>query len=431
MSLLLVYLFNALILSGLVYWMFRQNWVRSIRPYVLPALGLKLLLVVFLTILYFRGEFIGDRTTFHKAGITLWEYAQAEPLAYLRLLWFNELESEQLRQDLPFTAYHTYSNSFYFIKLISALNFISAGDYFLNNLYLALFSFWGSAYLVAMLARQFAGCKPVAAIAFVFFPTVLFWSVGLLKDPVMYGSMCWLVAMAIALAHKQTVGPWQLFLLPLQVYLFLKIKMFYAAVLLPLLLVYVLIKRLQVNIKWLRQIERQISLLIILVVVVMLLIVLRIKYFDIDFLLYNVIYSYEGILPRSLDDPHISFTNLQPTLQSLIVNYPKATLSSIYRPFIGESWKPLYVASALENLLLLFLTILSIASAFRKKASIKIELLYVVFLVFILVMAGVTGLSTPNFGTLSRYRIVYLPFLVFLLLQNVYAQRLLRCLRLP
>lgn len=120
---------------------------------------------------------------------------------------------------------------------------------------------------------------------------------------------------------------------------------------------------------------------------------------------------------------------LRPTMPSMAANYPEAALSAVYRPFLGESWEPLYVLSSLENLLLLVLSGVALAAVLRRGAGGKVRLLHVIMLVFVLLMAGVTGLSTPNFGTLSRYRIVFLPFLVHLLLQNAYAQRLLQRLR--
>ncbi|WP_299759917.1 hypothetical protein [uncultured Pontibacter sp.] len=432
MSILLVYLLNALILSGLVYWMYRQNWARTIQPYFTPALGLKVLAAVALAILFANGLMLGDRSTYHLGSMRLWQYAQEQPMAYLRLLLFNQFASEEIKASLPFTDWADVLNSFFFIKLISILNFITAGNYLINNLYLAIYSFWGSAYLVAVLARQYPKYKLAAAIAFLFFPTVLVWSVGLLKDPLMYGSMCWLTGAALALAHRQKLAAGSYLLLPLHLYFFVKIRMFYAALLLPLLLVYLLLQRLKANYTVLRPLRAQ--LLFYGVVAAAAIGVVAFIFRDkllVNYLPLYIHKSYVEMLPRALGKPHVALEGLQPTLPSLLLHYPKAMLSSIYRPFIGESWKPLYLASALENLLLLFLTVLSMASAFRKKASIKIELLHVVFLVFILVMAGVTGLSTPNFGTLSRYRIVYLPFLVYLLLQNVYAQRLLQRLRLP
>jgi hypothetical protein len=49
---------------------------------------------------------------------------------------------------------------------------------------------------------------------------------------------------------------------------------------------------------------------------------------------------------------------------------------------------------------------------------------------FCLAVAALIGLTSPNLGSLSRYRTGMLPFLVFLLLQNDYAAAGLRRLGL-
>ncbi|SFU79604.1 hypothetical protein [Pontibacter akesuensis] len=428
---LLVYLLNLLVLGTLVWRMWRQPWAQELRPYFVPALGLKLLLVVALTYLYYAGILRGDRHTYHLAGIKLWEYAQQEPLAYMRLLFFNSFENEALRNALPFTQYPDYSNSFYFIKVVSVLNLLTGGSYLLNNLYLTIYGFWGSAYLVAVLARLFPKYRAAGAVAFLFFPTVLYWSVGLMKDPVMYGSMCWLTGAAVSLAHGFRFRRWQLLLLPLQLYILLKIKMFYAALLLPLLLVYVLVQRLQVRFTSLQTLRAQVICYgaVVAGALVLTALVFREKLL-VDYVPQFIYESYTGILPRAQHRPHVLLEGFEPSIKSLLLHYPEAALSAVYRPFLGESWDILFVLSSLENLLLLGLTLLALAAAFRKGAHLDITLLQVVLLVFVLVMAGVVGLATPNFGTLSRYRLVFLPFLVYLLLQNVYAQRLLYWLRL-
>ncbi|GAB3829495.1 hypothetical protein [Pontibacter rugosus] len=431
MSMLLVYLLNLLVLGALVRWMWRSEWAQELRPYFVPALALKLFLALVLVVMFYTGLQGGDRGVYHQAGITLWEYAQQQPQAYLRLLFTNRFESAELEAALPFTAYIDSSNSFFFIKLVSLLNLLTTGNFLLNNLYFALYSLWGSAYLVAVLGRQFSKYKAAAAVAFLFFPTVLYWSVGLMKDPLMYGSMCWLTGTAVSLAHGYKLGRWQILLLPLQLFLMVKIKLFYAALLLPLLLVYILVQLLQVKFRLLRSLGAKLACYAVLVAGALgfISVVFEEKLL-IDYIPLFIYESYIGILPRSLHQPHILLEGFEPSIQSLLVHYPEAMLSAIFRPFLGESWRLLYVLSSLENLLLLLLTGMAVAAAFRKGAGIKIELLHVVLLVFVLVMAGVVGLATPNFGTLSRYRLVFLPFLVYLLLQNVYAQRLLHMLRL-
>ncbi|WP_276498174.1 hypothetical protein [Pontibacter litorisediminis] len=430
MSVLLVYLFNLLVLGGLSWWLYRQEWAQQLKPYFWPALGLKIAFALGFAV--FRYTLVGhsDTHVYHAAGLQLLEYAQQNPAGYLRLLLFNHFETNVLRASLPFTEHPDFTNSFFFIKLLSVLNLATAGQYYLNNLWLALFSFWGAAYAVAALARVLPKYKPAAAVAFLFFPSVVFWSAGVMKEPVMFGSMCWLVGMALTVAHRYRLSAWSWLLLPLQLYLFIKIKLFYAALLLPLLLAYVLVQRLKVYFGPLALLRVQLLLLLALAGMAVLVVVWQKSIFKPDFILWNLESNYTSLLHRSQHAPHIYLGDLEPTVPSMLLNYPEAALSSIYRPFIGESWKPLYLLAGLENLLLLLLTALAVASMFRKEASIKVKLLHVLLLVFILCMAGITGISTPNFGTLSRYRIVYLPFLVYLLLQNVYAQRLLQRLRL-
>ncbi|SFH25319.1 hypothetical protein [Pontibacter chinhatensis] len=431
MSILLIYLVNLLILGGLVWWLYRQAWTQKLRPYFWLALGLKLLLALTFAIFRYSYANSSDTHVYHAASLQLMEYAGQHPSAYLRLLFFNQFESEAFRASLPFSRFPDFTNSFYFVKLLSVLNLLTAGAYYLNNLYLSLFSFWGSLYLVSVLTRVLPKYKSAAVAAFLFFPSVVFWSTGVMKEPVMFGSMCWVVGAALQLAQGQKLSIWTWLLLPLQVYVFIKIKLFYAGLLLPLLLAYVLVQRLKVYVKPLQSPRVQLLLLLALAGVVVLVVMWQRSVFNPDFILWNLERNYSTLLSRSQHRPHINLHDLEPTLLSMLLHYPEAALSSIYRPFLGESWRLLYLLSGLENLLLLLLTALAVASAFRNGASRRVALLHVLLLVFILCMAGVTGLSTPNFGTLSRYRIVYLPFLVYLLLQNVYAQRLLQRLRFP
>ena len=58
------------------------------------------------------------------------------------------------------------------------------------------------------------------------------------------------------------------------------------------------------------------------------------------------------------------------------------------------------------------------------------SLLVLALLLYCLVLAGLIGLSTPNLGTLHRYRAVLLPWLLWLLLQHDGARRLLRRLKI-
>jgi hypothetical protein len=105
---------------------------------------------------------------------------------------------------------------------------------------------------------------------------------------------------------------------------------------------------------------------------------------------------------------------------------PLATIQTLVRPWLGESWAPLYLAAALENLLLCGLILLAGVAVVRRRAGQLPPALVLALLLYCLVLAALIGLSTPNLGTLHRYRAAMLPWLLWLLLQNDYARQLLR-----
>ncbi|MDQ2792970.1 MAG: hypothetical protein M3Y12_03045, partial [Bacteroidota bacterium] len=92
---------------------------------------------------------------------------------------------------------------------------------------------------------------------------------------------------------------------------------------------------------------------------------------------------------------------------------------------------PLYLAAGLENLLLLSLFGLALLAGWRGRSAGPLPFALVLVLgLYCLALALLLGLTTPNLGTLNRYRSAMLPYLLLLLLQNDYAAGLLRRLRL-
>ncbi|MEQ8423697.1 MAG: hypothetical protein RIA63_03240 [Cyclobacteriaceae bacterium] len=122
--------------------------------------------------------------------------------------------------------------------------------------------------------------------------------------------------------------------------------------------------------------------------------------------------AYVGV---SDENPFIHFTNLSPTWSSILKNSPWAFISGLFRPFIFESQTVFQAVISLENLLLIvlcFINLKNISTAWHSPH----RLMILSAVVYISLLSIFLALSTPNFGTLSRYRIGFLPFLFFLLL---------------
>ena len=92
---------------------------------------------------------------------------------------------------------------------------------------------------------------------------------------------------------------------------------------------------------------------------------------------------------------------------------PEAIFVAIFRPFIWESGLGLMLLSAIENLFISYLVIqlaLRNFRAFFRIISRDPILLYCV--IFTLTLAFMVGVSSYNFGALTRYRVSFVPLLL-------------------
>jgi hypothetical protein len=412
------FVLHFLVLGLLIYGWLMVEQDRLLRPFLLPALLLRLVcgvLVGWLYRYYFNG---GDTFAYHTGSLLLSAWGHQETGDYLQLLFFD-----QPTPGLPLLPrnFAMESNSFFLIKVLSVLNFVTGGNYYLNGLYLSLFSFSGCWRLVKALAFVYPSSRLAAVFAFLFFPSVVFWSSGLMKESILMGSLGWLVSGVLFMSHRSPRRAWfEVPVVLLAGYLLWRIKFFVAVILFPVLGGYGVGQLLARQVKQFEKGKVKALLFGIMLVLIGLLALQSHIFFRAgqSFFLEHVVFNYESILGRtSPERPAIRFDELEPTPQSLLQNAPEALGSAIYRPFFWETTDPAYVLISVENLLLLVLTVLALIGLFERK-YLRLDLFLLGLLLYVVVLGVMMGLTTPNFGTLSRYRIAFLPFLVFLLLQS-------------
>lgn len=97
---------------------------------------------------------------------------------------------------------------------------------------------------------------------------------------------------------------------------------------------------------------------------------------------------------------------------------PLALITALFRPFIFESFSAMQFLNAIEMTWLMWMFIQVVRrnsiAGLVKRITANPALMFC--LVFVLVLALGTGLSTANLGTLSRYRAPMMPFFLLLLL---------------
>jgi hypothetical protein len=109
----------------------------------------------------------------------------------------------------------------------------------------------------------------------------------------------------------------------------------------------------------------------------------------------------------------------------MLSKFPQAVVVTLYRPFLWEARKVIIALSALEAIIFLFFTLKLI---FKKKGGIfkmlgkDANMMF--FLIFSLIFAFAVGITSYNFGSLSRYKIPCLPFFAAFLMVGLNKEKL-------
>jgi hypothetical protein len=96
----------------------------------------------------------------------------------------------------------------------------------------------------------------------------------------------------------------------------------------------------------------------------------------------------------------------------MLKKFPLAVNVSLFRPYIWETRKPIQMLNAIEAFMFMWITIkvLITVGPRRTWATIKSDPTIQFCLIFAIIFAFSVGISSGNFGALSRYRIPCLPF---------------------
>lgn len=426
MKLLVALLLNSLLLVALVGWL-RQQYRRAapgLRRWLLPALAVRLgagLLP--------HGP---DSQYMSFWGRALTAQFWARPGAAWAL-W----QGHEVRAGTAVLDSYQWSNTLLFIKILGLFNVASLSSQWLNSCYLSLGCFVGCWGLVRTLARRLPAAPAGAGVvAFLLWPSVVWWASGTTKEALVLGSGAALMALVVRKllgrepqSRPRQLGSW--LLLALLAWLHVRLRYFFGLPLLGCLLA-LAGTTLAVRRGWLRAgwPWQLLALAGGLGGVGLLIVVVGGEPVSQAFVTSQLWQNYLHGLATSAGRPHLVYAGLRPTAGSMASYFPLAAFQTLARPWLGELAEVLYVLAGLENLGLLGLGLVAAVAVGRGRPGRLPAGLVLALLLYCLVLAGLIGLSTPNLGTLHRYRAALLPWLLWLLLQNDYARHWLRRLGL-
>jgi hypothetical protein len=425
MRLVIMLLLNALLAGAFLRWLWlaHRQAGPGLRRWLLPALAWRGLLTALST--HWPSPDLPRPAKWSRLLATFfWEHpAQVWPT----------LQQAEFHVNGQAAYFYRWSNNLFYYKLQALLSSLSGGAIWLNGLYLSLLCFVACWALVRQLAQVFPPASAGAAgLAFLAWPTVLWWTAGLTKETLLVGAGAGVVALALPTIYQGwPASPWRsvgrALLGLLLAWVMVRTRYFFALPLLGGLLALAAVhgatQRGWLGRGWLAQAT---GLLPVLGLAAGAAVALGGEHLSLRYFSREVAATYQHGLDTSVGRPHLEYAHWQPTPASLLGHAPLAAAYTLVRPWPGESAQPLYIGASLENALLLALLMLALVAAWRGRAGRLPAALVIVLALYCLLLAAFIGLSTPNLGTLSRYRIGLLPWLLLLLLQNDYVRNLLK-----
>lgn len=402
---------NLIFIFSLIYLLYRKSENSPLRKFFVPAVLLKFLAGFAIGIIYTFYYDGGDTFNYFHDATILSEIAKDSPDDYFKFLFNIKVETSIEEQLI----YFSQERALFTAKILSFFTLITLKNYWISGMYFSLISFTGMWYLANMLVRHFPKAKNASALGFLFFPSVLIWSSGVLKESLIMGALGVIVGIFFKNIYElRRVTLLQLLGILISLFVIWKLKYYYVAVLIPVLLATFITR---VLMRGSIATFSKVKLLMIWFLVFFSSIALASLFYptlNFSQFLFFLLDTHDSIYANSEPEDLIHFSNLQSDFLSLLRNIPLALFSGLFRPGFWDAQTLFQWFTAVENTLLLLFFVPALKNLFCVKGDSQFILL-LSGIIYIVVLATFMAFSSPNFGTLMRYKIGFLPFLVFLI----------------
>lgn len=394
---------------------------RHTRKYFIPGLTVKFIGALALGLIYQFYYGGGDTFTYFRRGsYYIWNAFLDSPSVGLQMI-FSEMVYTPENFEYSSNIY-TFGDaaSYFVVRVAGFFDILTFHTYSATALLFAATSFSGIWMILLVFYKFYPSFIKQIAIGVLFVPSVFFWGSGLMKDTLTLGALGWLFyGFSQVFIFKKKLFTNAL-LLVIGFYVLYTIKIYIVICFLPALAFYYYIQH---------QSKIKNQLVKIMLAPFLIFIGLASAYFTTMMVSANHYrYSIETVLDTaeqtakwnyyvSERDQGSGYTlgNYDFTPSGLARKFIPAVITSFFRPYLWEVRNPVMLLSALENTLILYLFIVFLV---RKNSFLVTTSnpLFVFCLIFAVLFAFAIGVTTYNFGSLVRYKIPMIPFLITALL---------------
>jgi len=377
---------------------------------------------IFFCIFYYYYYGGGDTTSYFMGGRAMY-YLFFKSWDFFYYAMFNGTQGDTIYYFFDYAkgtppTYMMHDNqTFFVIRFITPLMFVTFQSYVVTTVFMAWFAFTGVWKLYLVFYNYFPKYDKQLAFCILFFPSVLFWGSGIMKDTITLSAIGWYTYSVFMIFIKKEKIILNIVTLVIASLLLISTKPFIIIALLPGSMIWLLSLRIK-NIK--NKVMR--------IVVTPILIILFFwggsaimsslssdfgKYSSLESVLQTAAVTQQDLLRvEAYGSNSYNIGVFEPTLAGVAPKIPAALLAGLFRPFLWDSANFVMLISGIENTILLLLVFYCFfrVGIFKFFNIIFSEPLLLFSFLFSLFFAFTVGLASANFGALVRYKIPLLPF---------------------
>lgn len=403
------------------------------RKFFIPALSLKIFGAIFITMvysLYYKG---GDTIDYFHHGEII-NGAMSESFGK----WFNLLFRLADPRD---GEYYTYLSQLHFYKdppsysvaTVSAILSVFTLNTFLPTAVLfAAISFTGIWALFRTFASLFPHLIRPVALAVLFIPSVFVWGSGIFKDTICIFGIGWLTYSSFRFLVQGDFSARNIAIAVGSFLLVAFVKMYIIMAFTPALLMWIFFNYSQK----ITNPATKIAVKFFFIVIVITATAFFLQQFSgslgrysLDQIAKTSEITREYINWISGDEGSAySLGDMDPSITGMLIKFPQAVNVTFFRPYPWEAKKVIVLLSALEAILFLYITLRVLFGIGIRKTwtTISKDPTIQFCLIFSIIFAFAVGISSYNFGTLSRYKIPCLPFYALAIIMIWYKNKPLK-----
>lgn len=404
------------------------------RKYFIPALTVKIFGAIFIGMIYQYYYGGGDTFNFFHHSLVI---NSASKESFTK--WFNLLFHIPNLYDGDYYSYisrmfwYRDPSSYTVASIAAFFSIFTFNTYLPTSVIFAAVSFTGVWALFRTFATNYPQLIRPIALATLFIPSTFVWGSGIFKDTICIFGLGWMIYGIFRLLIQKDFSINNIILTILSFSLIAKVKIYILLGIVPASLIWILF----IYTRKIKNTAARTLTKVFFLLATFAIFLFFMQRFSNELGRYSLediaatsqtTRGWIGYVSERDEGSSYDLGNFGTSPQGMLMKLPAAVNVTLFRPYPWEARKIIVLLSAMEALLFLFITLKVIYAVGLSKIrnTVNTDPTIQFCLIFAIIFAFAVGISSYNFGALSRYKIPCLPFYALALILIYYKNKPLK-----